>query len=400
MNNLEKGTKEKTRIFGTIRNSKNRDPVKAASITLNIEGTQIVAITSDELGGYEYTAEEDYIGQTLDYVIQKEGFIRKDISHEIDRFEIKSDILIDEIEIKIKGKVCDETDNPLDNASISFSIGNSTINLNSDKDGSFSFNIGQQFLNQTIGYETSREGFKIKRGKLTLIEDLKCINLFKDILIDNGSNNINWIKVAAIGIILVGIAIILLGNTTEDIPPELSTDPDPINFEFVPGIGAQTFSIWNDGDGTLEWDVYSDRDWIIVSPDVGTDDGTVSVILNSAGMYPGRHTGRITVESNGGTKTGMIFLHIPEDGKPPSRAPEIHIFMADPEYIDGPEGETTLSWEVSGATSVIIDGVGPVEVSKGSIDKWISQTTTFTIRAMNDVGEVAKSITVHVEKPY
>ncbi|MCD4815803.1 MAG: hypothetical protein K8R06_05305, partial [Methanosarcinales archaeon] len=232
LNELEKGTKEKTRIFGTIRNSKNRDPVKDASITLSIEGTQIAAITSDEMGRYEYTAEEDYTGQTLDYVIQKEGFIRKDISHEIDRFEIKSDILMDEIEIKIKGKICDETDSPLDNASISFSIGNSTINLNSDKEGSFSFNIGQQFLNQNIGYEASREGFKIKRGKLTLIEDLKCINLFKDILIDDGSNKINWIKVAAIGIILAGIAIILLGNTAEDIPPELSTDPDPMEFEF------------------------------------------------------------------------------------------------------------------------------------------------------------------------
>jgi len=400
LNELEKGTKEKTRIFGIIRNSKNRDPAKAASITLSIEGTQIAAITSDEMGRYEYTAEEDYTGQTLDYVIQKEGFIRKDISHEIDRFEIKSDILMDEIEIKIKGKICDETDSPLDNASISFSIGNSTINLNSDKEGSFSFNIGQQFLNQNIGYEASREGFKIKRGKLTLIEDLKCINLFKDILIDDGSNKINWIKVAAIGIILAGIAIILLGNTAEDIPPELSTDPDPMEFEFVPGTSLQTFSIWNEGDGNLEWYVYSDRDWITIYPDSGTDSGTVTVSVNSAGMDPGMHPGIFTVESNGGTKTGMIFLHIPEDGEPPSWAPEIHIFMADPEYIDGPEGETTLSWEVSGATSVVIDEVGPVEVSRGSIDRWVIETTTFTIRAMNDVGEVAKSITVHVEKPY
>jgi len=30
-----------TRIFGTIRNSDKRDPVKNASITLSIEGTQI-----------------------------------------------------------------------------------------------------------------------------------------------------------------------------------------------------------------------------------------------------------------------------------------------------------------------------------------------------------------------
>jgi hypothetical protein len=325
------------------------------------------------MGGYEYTAEEDYTGQTLDYVIQKEGFIRQDISHEIDRFEIESDFLMDEIEIKIKGKICDETDSPLDNASVSFSIGGSTIDLNSDKDGSFSFTVGQQFLNQTIGYEASREGFKIKLGKLTLIEDLKCINLTKDILIDNGSNKINWIKVAAIGITLAGIAIILLLIIMVDKPPELSTDPDPMDFDFVPGTSAQTFSILNDGDGTLEWDVHSDRDWIIVSPDTGivstitgTEYNTVSVSVNSAGMDPGRHTGSITVESNGGTKTGTISLYI---GEPP----RIHYFNADPEHIDGLEGETTLSWEVSGATTVTIDGVGPVEVSEGSIDRWVEQ---------------------------
>jgi len=393
LNELGKGTKEKTRIFGTIRNLKNRDPVKNASITLSIEGTQIASVSSNEQGKYEYTAEEDYIGQTLDFVIQKEGFIRKDISHEIDRFEIKSDFLMDEIDIeskiKVKGKICDKAGNPVANASVSFSIGSSTIDLKSNHDGSFSFTVGKQFLNQTIGYEANKDGFKIKSGKLKLIEDLGCINLIPS------SSIPVWIIVAAIGIILVAIAIISLSDK-----PELLTDPDPMEFDFVPGTSFQTFSIWNGGEGTLEWYVYSDRDWITIYPDCGTDSGTVTVSVNSAFMYPGMHPGIFTVESNGGTKTGMIFLHIPEDVEPPSMAPEIHIFMADPEYIDGLEGETTLSWEVSGASSVIIDEVGPVEVSKGSIDKWISQTTTFTIRAMNDAGEVAKSITVYVEKPY
>jgi len=380
LNELEEVTKEKTRIFGTIRNSKTRDPVKAASITLNIEGTQIAAITSDELGRYEYTAEEDYTGQTLDYVIQKEGYKRQDISHEIDRFEIESDFLMDEIEIKIKGKICDETDSPLDNASISFSIGGSTINLVSDKNGSFSFTIGLRFLNQTIGYEASREGFKFKSGKLRLVEDLGCIHLPPPTIP-------LWIIIAAVGIILVGIAIIL-------IPPDLSIDPDPMDFDFVPGTGAQTFSIWNDGYMTLDWDVYSDQDWIIVSPDSGTDDGTVSVSVNSAGMDPGRYAGIITVESNGGTKTGRVSLDTLIDGE----QLRIHFFNADPEIFNNEEGETTLSWNVSGATSVTIDGVGPVEVSEGSIDRWVEQTTTFILRATNDAGESdVRETTVYVE---
>ena len=199
----EKEIKEKTRIFGTIRNSKNRDPIQEASITLSIEGTQIASVSSNEQGEYEYTAEEDYTGQTLDFVIQKEGFIRKDISHEIDRFEIKSDFQMDEIEIKIKGKICDETDNPLSNASIRFSIGSSTIDLVSDKDGSFSFTIGQQFLNQTIGYEVNKEGFKVKSGKLKLLENLKCINISKSI--PPTVPDKTWIKNAVVGIGLIGL---------------------------------------------------------------------------------------------------------------------------------------------------------------------------------------------------
>jgi hypothetical protein len=405
------------KISGKILNSKNQDPVQEASIKLSIEGTQIAAITSNKQGEYEYMAKQDYTGQTLDISIKKINYIGKNISYEIDRPTIKADILIDEIKIKIKGKICNETDNPLDNASISFSIGGSTIKLNSDKDGSFSFTVGQQFLNQTIGYEASKEGFKVKSGKLTLIEDLKCINLITPE--PNGLNKKTWIKVAAVGIALVAIAIILLPN--EDMSPELSIYPDPIDFDFVPGTGAQTFSIWNDGDGNLDWDVYSNRDWIMVSRDYGTDPGTVSVNVNSAAMYPGNYTGRITVKSNGGTETGNISLYIPEPeptggptaeptiettaeptiettAKPTIETPRIHYFRADPEHIDGLEGETTLSWEVTDATSVTIDGIGAVEISTGSIDRRISKTTTFTLRATNDA-EISdeRDITVYVK---
>ncbi|MEA3293379.1 MAG: hypothetical protein U9P81_00150, partial [Euryarchaeota archaeon] len=194
--------------------------------------------------------------------------------------------------------------------------------------------------------------------------------------------------------------------------PELSIDPYPINGNFEPETGPQIFVISNDGDGTLEWDVYSDRDWIIVSPDSGTDSGTVSVIVNSADMDPGRHTGRITVESNGGTERGIISLYIPPEPEPTSGPtseptgettdkptlgpPRIHYFRANPEHMDL-EGETTLSWEISGATSVTIDGVGSVGESMGSIDRWIYQTTTFTIRARNDAGiSDVRNTTVYV----
>jgi len=305
-----KKEEDQMKIFGTIRNSKNQDPVQEASIKLSIEGTQIADITSNKQGEYEYIAEQDYTGQTLDISIKKNNYIKKNISYEIDRPTIKSDILLDEIKINIKGKICDETDSPLDNASINFSIGDSTIDLTSDKDGSFSFTVGQQFLNQGIGYEVNKEGFEIKSGKLKLLENLKCINISKSIP-PTESDKSKWIKNAVVGIGLTVAVVVLLALPLLQDDPELSIIPDPMDFYFVPGASAQTFSIWNDGNGNLEWDVYSDQDWIMVSPDTGTEYDTVSVSANSADMDPGNYTGRITVESNGGTETGRISLYIP-----------------------------------------------------------------------------------------
>ncbi|KAF5424303.1 MAG: PEGA domain-containing protein [Candidatus Methanocomedens sp.] len=388
---LDKHKKEKTRIFGAIRNSKNRDPVKAASIKLSIEGTELASVSSNEEGVYEYTADEDLAGQTLEFIIEKKGFIKKNISSEIDRLEIKSDILIDEIEIEIKGKICDKADRPLADASISFRIGDKTIKLISDKDGSFSFTTGQQFLNQRIGYEASKEGFKVKSGKLELIEDLKCINLDPISVPFWNKNKVAVVLIALTGLAIVAFALPHVIDILSDESPELSMDPVPVIFNFRPETGDQTILISNKGHGTLEWEVHSDQDWIVVSPESGTDSSTVTVSVNVDGMSPGSHTGKIIVDSNGGTMIGSIFLYIP-----PSDELKIHDFSAEPESMDV-AGNTKLNWHVSDDASITIDGIGPVDESTGSIEKWVSEDTTFIIRATNKAGiSDVKSITVTV----
>ena len=458
LNELEKGTKEKTRIFGTIRNSKNRDPVKAASITLSIEGTQIATMTSDELGGYEYTAEEDFVGQTLDFIIQKEGFIRQDISHEIERFEIESDFLMDEIEIKIKGKICDETDNPLDNASIIFSIGNSTINRNTDKDGLFSFDISEQYLNKSIDYTANKTGFQTKTEKIQLKEGVQLeIKLIAETeesiepkisVKDKKKNPLEGVKLSLdLGGEQVGIGIsdkngivkitlkpefkdktiqykaelggfeIASGEikVTEELSQEIKLKPlrelsfleklivtakeNPIAILIITGIVATALlalpgllndhpeinDYWadpyiiNPGESSrLHWSVSNAAD-VIIHPEIG------SVGLSgSVEIHPTRTTTyALTIINENGEEVDSVevVVEVLEEV-----IPEINYFEADPEHIDGLEGETTLSWEVSGATTVTIDGVGPVEVSEGSIDRWVEQTTTFILRATNDAG--------------
>jgi hypothetical protein len=71
---------EKTRILGTILDSDNRNPAQEASIKLSIEGRQIASITSNKQGEYEFIAEQDYTGQTLDISIEKDNYIKKNIS--------------------------------------------------------------------------------------------------------------------------------------------------------------------------------------------------------------------------------------------------------------------------------------------------------------------------------
>jgi hypothetical protein len=102
-------------------------------------------------------------------------------------------------------------------------------------------------------------------------------------------------------------------------PPLLSVSPDPPSFNFqettVEKVGTtpatpQTFSISNTGGETLIWSVSADQPWITLSQTSGTNSGTVTIGVNTAGLSPGSYSGTITVTSNGGSKTGTINLNI------------------------------------------------------------------------------------------
>jgi len=216
------------------------------------------------------------------------------------------------------------------------------------------------------------------------------------------------------------INIIFPGEPILPGEPELAIDPDPLNFNFGPDTRPQTFSIWNEGKENLEWEVSTNRDWITVTPAHGTETGTVIISINSADLRPGSYTGSITVTSNGGTEAGIISLYIeppiieepiidePMIEEPMIEEPMIeesmieepiiiHYFMADPEYIDDAGGKSTLRWEVSGAASVTIDGIGEVD-SDGERDVYQDETTIYILRATNEAGiSDIRTVTVTVD---
>ncbi len=66
------------------------------------------------------------------------------------------------------------------------------------------------------------------------------------------------------------------------------------------------FQIWNDGTGTLIWNLTSSQTWIQVSPITGASTGdddvtSVSILLNTDGLPAGPHIGQIIINSNDDT---------------------------------------------------------------------------------------------------
>lgn len=83
---------------------------------------------------------------------------------------------------------------------------------------------------------------------------------------------------------------------------------------------------------------------------------------------------------------------------PPSTAPDISEFSAEPSSIERGQS-STLKWSVSNANQITIDnGVGTVQAN-GSKSVYPNDTTTYTLRASGPGGTLSKTATVTVNAP-
>ena len=96
--------------------------------------------------------------------------------------------------------------------------------------------------------------------------------------------------------------------------PQLNVYPDPPSFKLgtmnAGELASRVFSISNAGSGTLYWSVSDNQPWITINPTSGTNSGTVTINVNTAGLSPGNYSGSITITSNGGTKQGSVSLKV------------------------------------------------------------------------------------------
>ena len=86
------------------------------------------------------------------------------------------------------------------------------------------------------------------------------------------------------------------------LPPAIALNPAGLRFSGVEGTppASQTIALSNRGGGTMKWTATADATapaWLSVSPASGTDNATLTVSVNSAGLSPGTYTKTITVSA-------------------------------------------------------------------------------------------------------
>lgn len=384
------------RLFGTVRNSKTGAPVQGARIRLSIGDTEIDSIESDEQGRYEFKTEIDYIGRPLNLSIEKDCFISVNIFPKIDRPEVQlEDILLEEYEIEIKGRVLDDKSiTPLESASINFKLGGEAKKIVSSKNGSFSISVPQCYPNESIDYEVTKKGYKPKKGKLQLKEGVGIeIRLSK-----KPPSKKKWIMIG-IGILAIAVVIILYLEISK---PQLGISTSNIDFGTIK-VGDQSkegnFQIYNYGSRTLQWQFSNTPTWIILNPSYGYNSGTVTVKANTAGLNPGPYEDYIYLNSNGGSQSIKVKMNI--EPPPASKlrvSQDALIFGAgEPKsktFTISNEGSGTLVWSISDYPSWIT--VTPLNGNNnGNIDVSINTaglnpghlTGSFTITS-NDINKI------------
>lgn len=76
------------RVFGTIKEAEKETPIKNAKVSLFVGEQELAMLYTDSKGEFEHYVAESYIGETLIYEIEKEGYKSQKVTYEIDEDEI------------------------------------------------------------------------------------------------------------------------------------------------------------------------------------------------------------------------------------------------------------------------------------------------------------------------
>lgn len=84
------------KIHGSIRNSKTGSPIKGAKVELGIDHRENYVILSDDSGRFEYQIAGKH--GIVDINVEKDGYVPKSLSYQIDKPELQVSVVLDEEE--------------------------------------------------------------------------------------------------------------------------------------------------------------------------------------------------------------------------------------------------------------------------------------------------------------
>ena len=166
------------------------------------------------------------------------------------------------------------------------------------------------------------------------------------------------------------------------------TAPSPTGVPLVTSFVANPPIISSGDSATLNWEV-SGSTSVAITPGVGgvASSGSTSVSPSTSTTYT------LTATNAAGNTIATALVTVA--GATAASPPVIDHFAFDPPEIY-PGESTTLSWDVSGATTVVIDrGIGEVP-SYGSQTVSVLATTNYTLTATNAEGSVALTVPITV----
>jgi hypothetical protein len=85
---------EHMKINGLIKNSKTGSPVKGAKVELGIDHRENYVVLSDEMGRFEYQTGGKH--GIVDINVEKDGYVSKSLSYQIDKPELQVSVVLDE----------------------------------------------------------------------------------------------------------------------------------------------------------------------------------------------------------------------------------------------------------------------------------------------------------------
>jgi hypothetical protein len=154
-------------------------------------------------------------------------------------------------------------------------------------------------------------------------------------------------------------------------PPSLSVSPASVSFSATQGgasPAAKTLTVSNTGGGTMSWTAAADVLWLGVAPASGTNNGTVTLTPNTAGLSAGTYTATVTIDA--GTVSGSpqsIAVTLTVNPPPP---PTLAVSPSSLTFTATQGGSNPAAQSVSVSNT----GTGTLDVTAADDASWLTVT--------------------------